>query len=195
MATTYNQPPSIAVGARLFSEKGYAATTTRQLSSAMGITNGTFYHYYESKEDLLLRICEESLGRITAAATKAIEESVDGRELESLIQAHINTMLSDQHLHRTMLTELRSLSGTRLTKVIALRDLYSSLVEDVIRRAQAVSIIRSDISSHVLSLLLLNLLNWTIFWFDPAGELSSKELADVTIDLFLDGASNQQIAE
>jgi AcrR family transcriptional regulator len=52
---------AIAIGARLFARKGYAATTTRELSKAMGITNGTFYHYYESKEDLLLKICEESL--------------------------------------------------------------------------------------------------------------------------------------
>ena len=30
------------VGARLFAEKGYSATTTRELSLALGVTNGTF---------------------------------------------------------------------------------------------------------------------------------------------------------
>jgi hypothetical protein len=97
-------------------------------------------------------------------------------------------MLADQHLHRTMLTELRSLSGQRLHAVIAQRDTYSSLVEGVIQRAQENLMLRGDMSSHILGLLLLNLLNWTIFWYNSAGELTPAQLEDVTIRLFLDGA-------
>ena len=40
--------------------------------------------------------------------------------------------------------------------------------------------------------LLLNMLNWTIFWFDPEGELSADELAEAIVATFLHGAGRAQ---
>jgi len=178
------------VGARLFAAKGYAATTTRELSSALGVTNGTFYHYFATKEELLLRICNESLSRITEAVSAAVAAAPTARErVEALIRSHVETMLADQSLHKTMLTELRSLTGDHLAAVTARRDAYDRLVREVVEDAQAGGAVRSDLDPRTLSLLLLNLLNWTIFWFDPAGALSPAELAETIATLFLDGAA------
>ena len=177
------------VGARLFAERGYSATTTRELARGLGVTNGTFYHHYASKEALLLQICRSSLGRITEAVSEATS-SVDDPlpRLKTLIGTHIGEMVRDQDLHKTMLVELRSLSGENLEEVTARRDEYGKIVRDAITAAQKGGVVRNDIDAHTLGLLLLNLLNWTIFWFDPAGSLSVDELADATTRLFLDGA-------
>lgn len=37
---------------RVFRAKGYAATTVDDLCAAAGVTKGTFFHYFKSKEDL-----------------------------------------------------------------------------------------------------------------------------------------------
>ena len=42
------------VAANLFARKGYDGTSTRELAEALGVTKGTFYHHFPSKEDLLM---------------------------------------------------------------------------------------------------------------------------------------------
>ncbi len=178
-----------AVGADIFARKGYAASTTRELSRALGITNGTFYHHFATKEDLLLRICNESLDRITEAATEVVESDAAPLEkLRGLIRAHTLTMLGDQALHKTMLTELSSLGPTNQEAVVERRDHYSALVQSVIEEGQAQGDVRTDVEPHVLVLLLLNLLNWTIFWFKPGAGLDPEDLADAFIVTYLHGA-------
>jgi AcrR family transcriptional regulator len=176
------------VAANLFAVNGYSATSTRELADALGVTKGTFYHHFPSKEDLLVQICDESLTRITAAALAAAEGATDslGR-LESLVRQHVHTMLADQALHKTMLTELRSLSNPNYDRVVALRDAYSDIIRETISTCQAEGTLDSSIDAHLLTLLLLNMLNWTIFWYHPDGAHSPDQIADASVTTFFEG--------
>ena len=51
--------------------------------------------------------------------------------------------------------------------------------------------VRRDIPGKYLALALLNLLNWTIFWYRPEGELSPDELAVMLSMVFVEGAINR----
>lgn len=177
-------------GARLFAEKGYSETTTRELAAAMEVTNGTFYYYFPSKEDLLRQICEDALAEVTAAVEAAVRGTNNGREaVTRLIHAHVSTIVSSRHAHTTMLTELRSLSGAHRQTIVAARDRYEALVRSVLAEAQADLSLQTSIELEMLTLLLLNLLNWTIFWYNPLMSLSGDEIADRMVTLFLDGAA------
>ena len=179
------------IGARLFAEKGYSATTTREISRALGVTNGTFYHHFETKEELLVRICDESLDHMIAAAEAAVAAhrlAGPRAQLEALIRAHLVTMLADHALHMTGLIELRALSAEPRAEVERKRDEYKTILATQIGACQAEGIVRTDISADLLTLLLLNTLNWTVFWFDPQGTMSPAELGDAIASLFLEGA-------
>ncbi|MBE9156156.1 TetR/AcrR family transcriptional regulator [Nodosilinea sp. LEGE 06152] len=43
----------------LFAEHGYASLTTRQIAKALGVSTGTLYYYFPSKEDLFMQLIEE----------------------------------------------------------------------------------------------------------------------------------------
>jgi len=43
---------------RLFTEGGYVSTTVRQIASEANLSTGTFYHFFESKEDLVIALCD-----------------------------------------------------------------------------------------------------------------------------------------
>ncbi len=56
---------------RVFREKGYTATTVEDLCHAAGVTKGSFFHHFESKEALALAAIEcwnDTTGALSAAA-------------------------------------------------------------------------------------------------------------------------------
>jgi AcrR family transcriptional regulator len=44
--------------AQVFAEKGYHAATTREIAQAADVSEGSIYHYFDSKKDLLLAIMD-----------------------------------------------------------------------------------------------------------------------------------------
>jgi TetR/AcrR family transcriptional regulator, cholesterol catabolism regulator len=177
----------LQTAATLFRKKGYGASSTRELSDLLGIQKSSLYHHIRSKEDLLLAISLESLKRIIATVAAASSVAEPGRRMEATITAHLETALRDCDMHLTMLVELRSLSLEHRAEVLRLRDRYEALVRNIIAEEQRDGHIRTDIDPKYLTLALLNLLNWTIFWFDPEGEHSATELARILMTIFLDG--------
>jgi AcrR family transcriptional regulator len=178
-------------GARLFSEKGYRATATRELAAAMDVSVGTFYYYFPSKEDLLRQICEDALAEITSAVTKAVDGADSGVDaVTKMIHAHVGTIVESRHSHTTMLTELRALNGAHRVTIMAARDRYESLVRGILACAKADNSLKTSIELEPLTLLLLNMLNWTIFWCRPQMSLAGDEIADRMVTLFLNGAAH-----
>jgi AcrR family transcriptional regulator len=43
----------------LFAQKGYSSITMRQLAQGLGVSTGTLYHYFPSKEALFLQLVDE----------------------------------------------------------------------------------------------------------------------------------------
>ncbi len=59
------------VASRLFAEKGYAATSVRDIAAELGIANPSLYYHFKSKSDILFELLEEPLQRVQ----KAVEEA------------------------------------------------------------------------------------------------------------------------
>jgi len=182
----------VAIAASLFRRRGYRATTTRELGKELGIRGASLYHHINSKEDLLYAICLNSLTEIQSQTAHAIEsESDPARRVAALIEAHLGSAIADRNQHATMLFELRSLGRERYKEVVRRRTEYEKLVGTVIRDGQNAGLVRTDISARHLTLALLNLLNWSIFWYKPGGEISLSELTDLLTAVFLTGVTQR----
>ena len=48
-----NQEDLLRVAEELFAERGYAATTVRDIAEAAGILSGSLYHHIDSKESII----------------------------------------------------------------------------------------------------------------------------------------------
>jgi AcrR family transcriptional regulator len=160
----------------------------------LGVQNATLYYHVRKKEDLLYEICCKALTNVLSRARENVSVSADPRErVELFIHGHLSAILQDKDQHATMLTELRSLSSRRRREVVAMRDEYQDFIEDIIHDGQAGGVIRTDISVKILTLGLLDLLNWAIFWFEEHGELDAITLASDFASIYLDGASSDAV--
>src|ERR1700680_5086448 len=68
-----------------------------------------------------------------------------------------------------------------------MRDSYELLVQTILKRCQIAGLVRADIPARLLGQCLLNLMNWSIFWFNPTGKMSAEEFARVLQSIFLEG--------
>jgi AcrR family transcriptional regulator len=60
---------------RLFLTRGYDRVAVQDLTDAVGVAKGTFYHYFDSKAELLAQVCEWQVGALLATAERALKET------------------------------------------------------------------------------------------------------------------------
>lgn len=70
----------------LFAERGYAALTMRQIATGLGVSTGTLYHYFESKEVLFQKMLESLAERdVTDAVALLTENAPAADQLAQLL--------------------------------------------------------------------------------------------------------------
>jgi TetR/AcrR family transcriptional regulator len=61
---------------KLFSDKGYDATSVREICEAAGVTKPTLYHFYGSKEGVYRALVDGALARFRADLGRALAEPI-----------------------------------------------------------------------------------------------------------------------
>jgi AcrR family transcriptional regulator len=80
----------LEVAAALFAERGYAATSVRDIAAELGIANPSLYHHFKSKSDLLIELLKEPLRRVEivlAEAEQLTGEARTRRILEGFLES------------------------------------------------------------------------------------------------------------
>ncbi|MBD2410934.1 TetR family transcriptional regulator [Nostoc calcicola FACHB-389] len=57
----------------LFAEKGYGSITMRQIAEGLGVSTGTLYHYFPSKQSLFEQLAQEICEQDVSAALAELE--------------------------------------------------------------------------------------------------------------------------
>src|SRR5229473_3053001 len=118
-----------AAALRLFKEKGYHATSMRDIADEVGINKGSLYSYIRSKEDLLVPVFEQAMGVLLAQ----IEEiAADGSltpttRLRRAIHAHVSAVADNLDVLTVYLSEWRPLAAESLSKERTQRERYAAL--------------------------------------------------------------------
>ncbi len=87
---TVDREKIIEVAVDLFYEKGYAATSIRDISRVMKISIATLYYYFRDKEDLLFTIVEDMGNQLLvdlSAVKDRADDPLDG--LRKMMTRHI----------------------------------------------------------------------------------------------------------
>ncbi|WP_420629531.1 TetR/AcrR family transcriptional regulator [Candidatus Leptofilum sp.] len=80
---------------RLFAQKGYAHTTTRNIATAAGLSVGLMYHYFANKESLLQAVFDFVMARIDERITAVLQTSPPGEVLPNLLHAIFDLLASE----------------------------------------------------------------------------------------------------
>ena len=62
-----------AAASRVFLERGVSNTSVSDIVKVAGVAQGTFYLYFETKDDVVLAVVDEMAGRMIAGITAAVD--------------------------------------------------------------------------------------------------------------------------
>jgi AcrR family transcriptional regulator len=170
--TSAKRPPNrwpalLDAAAAQFAERGYHATSMRDLAAATAMTAGAIYFHVDSKQALLLAVYEEGvqrlLDRVEAAAAG---EREPWARLEKAVAAHLESILDASAYARVLIRILPADAPEIAAELTELRDRYEARLN---RYFAAIALPRER-DATVARLALLGAMNWTPVWFKAGGK-------------------------
>ena len=168
-----------AAALTLFAERGYHGTGIRQLADAAGLSSASLYHYMGTKEDLLVAIMRDSLGRLVEAgeAITADARRTPRDRLVALVRLHVTTHAQAPDETRVVDDEVRVLSTESRQEVVALRDRYERAWQQVLEDGvEAGSFALAD--PALARRALLEMCSGVARWWTPRGPLGPDAVAE-----------------
>ena len=167
----------------LFYERGYEAATLRQLASSLGVQAGSIYNYVPSKQELLFTIIRTVMEELIAESLDAAQTS--RYPVERLGKLVRNTVIFHAtHTKEVFIGnhELRSLEPDNLAAVMALRDRFERIYQEVLAQGAEQGIFDcADVK--VASYGLLTMCTGVSSWYRSDGRLSAASIADMFADM------------
>jgi TetR/AcrR family acrAB operon transcriptional repressor len=120
---------------RLFSERGFARTTVRDIARQAGITDAAIYYHFESKRELLEALVEERGFLTSLQNLEQVEAQLPLREMVLWMAAGaINLMDENRDFLRLVIMEGLGGDEAALEQYTRLLDLWESALTAVLRR-------------------------------------------------------------
>lgn len=183
----------IAAAARLFAERGYQETSMQDLTEATGLAAGGLYHYIESKDQLLVSICDELLDPLLEQAGEIIAaEGPADQQLRELLRAWLAHIATHRD-HMLVFAQERHVieREPQWRRIRRQRKSFEQLLDDVLARGEREGTMAFADRGFTL-LALLGMVNYTPQWLQPGGRLSPEQIADGYCDLILRAATSRR---
>lgn len=177
----------LAAAEKLFSNRGFQATSVREIADAMNIQPGSLYAHIETKEDLLWEILTAAADRFFDAITPVVESDlVTIERLRRAIAAHVGVITSSVRAAAIYSTEWRHLTEPRRSEFAARRNGYEKLFREMVRDAIREGAF-GDVDEKFATLLILSSINWIYQWYSPDGPMTPEDIARRITDLLFNG--------
>jgi AcrR family transcriptional regulator len=177
----------VDTSAQVFAQRGYHATGIAELCAVNGLGKGAFYHYIESKEQLLAAIHDRVMDEVMVGADRVA--AAGGSPSAQL------AMLGDELLdviHRypdhvwVFLHEFPALTAERADQFRKRRRKYEQRVEAILQAGVDAGEFR-DVDVRLTALAWLGMHNYTYLWLKPGGRVSARDVAAPFAEIFIRG--------
>ena len=178
----------IDAAGHLFYERGYDATSVRDIAEAVGILKGSVYSHVDSKEDLLYCIVIGVHGRFATALDEIRwdETKTPLERLTELFSRHQRELMADIEKSRVYDRSWRRLGEPRKSIMVKRRSEYRDTLVELITSAQVAGEIAPTKDPQLLAAFAISSLNSLNEWYDPV-HFSADAIVRECISTLIDG--------
>ena len=167
--------------ASLFAAKGFNGASLSDLSKACGVSKSLIYHYYSCKEDILFDVMNNHIEKLTTVVNNPDYQSNDpNKTFKDLTKSVLECYAGAEDAQKVLLYELNNLRPKQRKNIVSQQRLIVASFETIYAQIfpelkNNPSILRSKI------MLFFGMINWTHTWFNPTGEITRDELAELAV--------------
>ncbi|MET8677436.1 TetR/AcrR family transcriptional regulator [Streptomyces sp. NPDC004647] len=175
----------VVAAVQAFAERGYHATTTRDIAGRAGMSPAALYIHYKTKEELLFQISSVghrlSLGILQEAAAG---EGTPAERLATAVRSFVRWHAQRHTTARVVQYELGALGEEHYAEIVALRREVDRTVRSIIQDGVATGDFDvPDIPGTTLAVLSLCI--DVARWFTADGRRTPDEVGELYADLVL----------
>ncbi len=186
-AITQRRDDLLSAAEKLFSDRGYEATSVRDIAEALAIQPGSLYAHIETKEELLWEILTTAADRFFAVLEPVVKSDlVTLEKLRRAIAAHVGVITRSADAAAVYMTEWRHLTEPRRRQFAQRRDDYEHIFRALVRDAIHEGTF-GDVDEKFAALLILSSMNWIYQWYRPEGAMTPDEIARKITGLLFNG--------
>jgi AcrR family transcriptional regulator len=174
---------------QLFDQKGFSETSIQDIVDSIGVTKGTFYYYFSSKEELLMDIHLRYIDYLLVNQDEILKDESQNckNKLFAIVHMLISNIKTQGASAKVFFREMRNLSDERLSEIIPKRDLFRLNIEKLLEKGKQNGEFRADLKTSIVTFGILGAANWSYQWFNPEGKVSDREVAEIFTEMILKG--------
>lgn len=181
--------------AKLFKQRGFMASSMRDIAAELGIEAASLYSHIKSKEEILETICFSMAEKFILAMDEVNDIYFNAEEkLCKIIGMHVGLLTGDIDASTVFLHEWRHLSEPKLREFKKLRNHYENGFRSIIKLGEDENIFET-VHPKFAVLTIVSALNWIVEWYDPKGRMTSDEIAENLSDFILTGLRKKSVLE
>jgi TetR/AcrR family transcriptional regulator, cholesterol catabolism regulator len=191
-ARSQRRADMLRLAGELFAQKGYRATTVREIADAAGILSGSLYHHFDSKESIGDEILSGFMSEVLADYRAAVAAAADPRAVLEQIVRSTSVTLARNRAALAMLQNDWSFFSTQprfayLRK--ALREIERIWITQLELGVQS-GVFRADLDAKLTYRLLRDVL-WIPAQWRRTASYSTDQVVDGFLRLLFDGITGR----
>lgn len=140
---------------KIFAQRGFAKAKIVDIARSAGVSEGTVYEYFESKEDLLLSIPLKRFDYFVDEFAESIQVTGAVKKLKTFINYHSSFFLTEPEFLQTFLLQIQLNRKFYTSKAFNSFRSYFKIIEDIITEGQNEGSIRKEVDPRVFRNMLL----------------------------------------
>jgi TetR/AcrR family transcriptional regulator, cholesterol catabolism regulator len=194
----------LQAAAEVLRQKGYEATTMKDIAAEVDLTAASLYHHFKNKNALMLAVLEGGMAYTLSCIQPIAEADLPAAEkLRQMIDIHVVSLTQHTAVGVAMVFEIGALTGVKIpgegSKISAgalhefdeWRERFfdrRSAFEDCFRQVVQAGVDSGefrqvDVPIFVKTVLGAN--NWVSVWYRPGGRLDGEAIATQMTETFL----------
>lgn len=175
------------VAQNMFRDRGFAATSMRDLAGAVGIEPASLYSHIKSKEQILNSICMQ-MAEEFMDANSGIEVLNYNPEvkLKKAINNHLQVVMDNADAAAVFFHDWKFLTGENLEKFKSKQRNYEWIFQKIVTEGVEKGQFKNKHIKFTVNTIFSSI-NWIWDWYSPAGQVSPQEMKENLIEYVVNG--------
>lgn len=178
---------------QVLKNKGYAATSVRDIAKALDMEPASLYSHFENKEDILKLTCFEMADKFHLAIKEVNDIYFNTEEkLRMAIRFHVELLTENLDAAIIFIRDWRNLTGESLSQFVEKRNAYEEGIREIIQNGIDEGLF-NETDKKFAALTVLSSVNWIVEWYKEDGNLNAEQIAEKLSSFILTGLKKDNL--